>query len=313
MSFWSWVSASEKVASCPAALVIASTAASAASVVSELATGVADIGGSLLFVSGGRGVGNSFSACPARHLRVNVNGCQTLCLICFYSRAIVRSMASSIANPQTASDRVRVRRQREQEIVAATRLLFDERGLQDAPMEDIARAVGINRGLIYRYFSSKEELFVLTLTSYLAELAERLEDDTRGAGPGRASRGRLAALHRLLPRAPGISGLRHVADAQARRGAARNGLRRRLDSPRARHGRLLGQALEDPRPRCAAGTSSPSTIPTSPQTTSTPRRSARCTWRVSEWAYASVPLDPSHSRFRPSKCRRPASLTCCPR
>ncbi len=92
-------------------------------------------------------------------------------------------MASSIANPQTASDRVRVRRQREQEIVAATRLLFDERGLQDAPMEDIARAVGINRGLIYRYFSSKEELFVLTLTSYLSELAERLEEIPKGPDP----------------------------------------------------------------------------------------------------------------------------------
>jgi AcrR family transcriptional regulator len=85
-------------------------------------------------------------------------------------------MVSSTANPQTASGRVRVRRQREHEIVAATRLLFDERGLQDAPMEDIARAVGINRAQIYRLFSSKEELFVLTLASYLSELAEHLDE-----------------------------------------------------------------------------------------------------------------------------------------
>ena len=69
-----------------------------------------------------------------------------------------------------------MRREREREIVAATRLLFDERGLQDAPIEDVARAVGINKALIYRHFSSKEELFVLTLTSYLAELAQRLEE-----------------------------------------------------------------------------------------------------------------------------------------
>ncbi len=74
-----------------------------------------------------------------------------------------------------ASRRASVRREREREIVAATRLLFDERGLQDAPIEDIARAVGINKALIYRHFSSKEELYVLTLTSYLAELAGRLE------------------------------------------------------------------------------------------------------------------------------------------
>jgi len=80
-------------------------------------------------------------------------------------------MASSGTRPTRAS----ARRAREREIVAATRVLFDERGLQDAPIEDIARAVGINKALIYRHFSSKEELFVLTLTSYLADLAKDLE------------------------------------------------------------------------------------------------------------------------------------------
>jgi len=74
-----------------------------------------------------------------------------------------------------ANHRASARRAREREIVAATRSLFDERGLQDAPIEDIARAVGINKALIYRHFSSKEELYVLTVTSYLAELSERLE------------------------------------------------------------------------------------------------------------------------------------------
>jgi len=64
------------------------------------------------------------------------------------------------------------RRDRERDLVAATRALFDERGLQDAPMEDVARAVGINKALIYRVFSSKEELYVLTVTHYLDELRE---------------------------------------------------------------------------------------------------------------------------------------------
>jgi AcrR family transcriptional regulator len=76
----------------------------------------------------------------------------------------------------TASRRASARRARERDIVAATRQLFDERGLQDAPIEDIARAVGINKALIYRHFSSKEELYVLALTSYLSELAERLQE-----------------------------------------------------------------------------------------------------------------------------------------
>src|SRR5437588_10565591 len=61
-------------------------------------------------------------------------------------------------------------RERERDLVRATRALFDERGVQDAPVEEIAKAVGIARGLIYRHFSSKEELYVLTVTDYLDEL-----------------------------------------------------------------------------------------------------------------------------------------------
>ena len=64
--------------------------------------------------------------------------------------------------------------QREKEIVAATRALFDERGLRDAQIEDIAKAVGINRAIIYRHFSGKEELFAMTLVGYLNELDEVL-------------------------------------------------------------------------------------------------------------------------------------------
>jgi AcrR family transcriptional regulator len=74
--------------------------------------------------------------------------------------------------PQPAT----ARRERERELVRATRALFDERGMQDAPIDEIAKAVGIARGLIYRQFSSKEELFVLTVTDYLAELDGILGD-----------------------------------------------------------------------------------------------------------------------------------------
>jgi AcrR family transcriptional regulator len=67
------------------------------------------------------------------------------------------------------------RQVRENELVAATRTLFDERGFQDVPVEEIAKSVGIARGLIYRSFSSKDELFALTVTDYLNELGELLE------------------------------------------------------------------------------------------------------------------------------------------
>ncbi|MFM6852194.1 MAG: TetR/AcrR family transcriptional regulator [Terrabacter sp.] len=68
------------------------------------------------------------------------------------------------------------RRVREAEIISATRGLFDERGVRDAQIEDIAKAVGINRAIIYRHFTGKEELFSLTLVEYLDELRQSLEE-----------------------------------------------------------------------------------------------------------------------------------------
>ncbi len=84
-----------------------------------------------------------------------------------------------------ASQPTPLRQVRERELVQATRALFDERGLQDAPIEEIAKNVGIARGLIYRHFSSKEELYVLTVTDYLAELYGVLRAATSStkAGP----------------------------------------------------------------------------------------------------------------------------------
>src|SRR6188474_908508 len=69
-----------------------------------------------------------------------------------------------------------LRQVRERDLVAATRSLFDERGMLDAPIEEIAKSVGIARGLVYRQFSSKEELFVLTVTDYLDDLAAALAE-----------------------------------------------------------------------------------------------------------------------------------------
>jgi AcrR family transcriptional regulator len=83
------------------------------------------------------------------------------------------------------------RRAREKEIIAATRQLFDDKGVREAQIDDIAQAVGINRAIVYRHFSGKEELFALTLVSYLDELHAALEaaDD-----PGFAAPRRLEAL-----------------------------------------------------------------------------------------------------------------------
>ena len=83
------------------------------------------------------------------------------------------------------------RRARERDIIAATRALFDERGVRDAQIEDIARAVGINRAIVYRHFTGKEELFALTLVGYLDELREALAS---AAATSEDSSERLAAI-----------------------------------------------------------------------------------------------------------------------
>lgn len=49
-------------------------------------------------------------------------------------------------------------------------------------MGEIARAVGIDRAVLYRHFASKEELFVLTVTRYLDELVERVREAVAAAG-----------------------------------------------------------------------------------------------------------------------------------
>jgi AcrR family transcriptional regulator len=72
------------------------------------------------------------------------------------------------------------RRERQQEIITATRALFDERGVRDMKIEDVATSVGINRAIIYRHFSGKEELFALTLVGYLKDLDVCLTDAVKG-------------------------------------------------------------------------------------------------------------------------------------
>ena len=75
------------------------------------------------------------------------------------------------------------RRKREADIIAATRALFDRAGVRDAQIDQIAQAVGVNRAIVYRHFTGKEELFALTLVEYLDELRDALVTaDAAGTG-----------------------------------------------------------------------------------------------------------------------------------
>lgn len=76
-----------------------------------------------------------------------------------------------------------VRRERRREIIDATRALLDTHGVQDAPIDLIAREAGINKAQIYRYFESKDEILALTLDRYLQELDAELGKTTEIADP----------------------------------------------------------------------------------------------------------------------------------
>ena len=89
--------------------------------------------------------------------------------------------------PSTRPGRGPTRRERrrasERAVVATARALIDKRGRWDAAVDEIARAAGPNKAVIYRSFDSKEEIFVLTVVDYLAELEARGTDLPDTADP----------------------------------------------------------------------------------------------------------------------------------
>ncbi len=207
-----------------------------------------------------------------------------------------------------ASTRVSRRREREREILAATRLLFDERGLQDAPDREHRARCRHQQGIDLPLLLLQGGAVRADPVQLPCRSGRAVGGGARQARSGGPPGGGLAALHELLPGVSGVPGLRALADAPLGRGSAREHLRRHLDPPRPEHGGLPGQALADPRRRCQAGRVRASRTPTSPPTSSTRRHSARCTWPASAWACApSAQASPSRSRSSRRACSAHAS------
>lgn len=66
------------------------------------------------------------------------------------------------------------RQERTEAIVDSAKRLFDEHGYDKVTMRDIAEAVGISPGLIYRYKSSKSEILEDIILQYIQEQAVHL-------------------------------------------------------------------------------------------------------------------------------------------
>lgn len=68
-----------------------------------------------------------------------------------------------------------VRDFRRQRILEAARLVFSERGLEDASVRSIAEAAGCTTGAIYSQFNGKEELYARVLASSLTSLLAEVQ------------------------------------------------------------------------------------------------------------------------------------------
>jgi AcrR family transcriptional regulator len=70
------------------------------------------------------------------------------------------------------------RLERRQRMLAAAGVLFARAGYATVQMDDVARAAGVGKPTLYRYFGSKEELFVEVFGEALQELQQRIEAES---------------------------------------------------------------------------------------------------------------------------------------
>ncbi len=65
---------------------------------------------------------------------------------------------------------------RRQEIIDEARTLFESKGISKTSMAEIADKIGVAKGLVYYYFSSKEELVDEVVEQFIQGLDESLKD-----------------------------------------------------------------------------------------------------------------------------------------
>lgn len=75
-----------------------------------------------------------------------------------------------------------IRRRRERRIVEAAARLFSDHPYGAVQMDGVARAAGVAKPTLYRYFAAKEDLFLEALGGILAELEQQAEAASAAAG-----------------------------------------------------------------------------------------------------------------------------------
>jgi AcrR family transcriptional regulator len=83
-------------------------------------------------------------------------------------------MPDTVRSPGRPEDPA-LKARREGEILSAAAKLFAVRGYADTQMQTIADHLGVGNGTVYRYFRTKEALFLATVERGLAELTAEMD------------------------------------------------------------------------------------------------------------------------------------------
>jgi len=102
-----------------------------------------------------------------------------------------------VTEPNPRPTRAEQRRQSEQSILTAARRLFADLGYDRTTIRAVARAAGVDAGLVMHYFGSKDELF--------ARAAELGADELPGDDPARMAEALLDSLAKRLDSEPEAS------------------------------------------------------------------------------------------------------------
>ncbi len=87
---------------------------------------------------------------------------------------------------------------KEREIVGAALALFRDKGYHATSMQDIADAVGLQKGSLYHYLASKEELLYRIALDTISEYDRRLEDIVGSELPAAEKLRRAVQAHVLM-------------------------------------------------------------------------------------------------------------------
>lgn len=84
--------------------------------------------------------------------------------------------------PRTPEQNEEIREQTRRQIKDAAFQLFAQEGFTDTPVSSIAEAAGVSKGLIYHYFSSKEDILI-GIFEDLQQLGEQMMDFSEDQSP----------------------------------------------------------------------------------------------------------------------------------